>query len=128
MNKDDLLPMKMNALIFTYIASLPFVISQNFIEISLLQITGIGVLVVILENLWNISRGTPVMDERKQEILTNGMAWSYIAVTLSLVATVGTGIELDTAVIEGTIGFGIWTFILCLSLNLLYQQFGGGEK
>ena len=72
MNKDDLLPMKMNALIFTYIASLPFVISQNFIEISLLQITGIGVLVVILENLWNISRGTPVMDERKQEILTNG--------------------------------------------------------
>mgnify|MGYP006273723421 FL=1 len=128
MNKDDLLPMKMNALIFTYIASLPFVISQNFIEISLLQITGIGVLVVILENLWNISRGTPVMDERKQEILTNGMAWSYIAVTLSLVATVGTGIELDTAVIEGTIEFGIWIFIIYLSLNLLYQNFGGGEK
>jgi hypothetical protein len=68
------------------------------------------------------------MDERKQEILTNGMAWSYIAVTLSLVATVGTGIELDTAVIEGTIGLGIWTFILYLSLNLLYQQFGGGER
>jgi hypothetical protein len=124
MNKDDLLPMKMNALIFTYIAALPFVISQDFIEISLLQIIGIGVLVVVLENLWNISRGTPVMDERKQEILTNGMAWSYIAVTLSLIATVGTGIELDTAVIEGTIEFGIWIFIICLSLNLLYQNFG----
>ncbi len=128
MNREDFLPMQMNVLIFTYIAALPFVISQNFIEISLLQITGIGVLVVVLENLWNIRRGTPVMDERKQEILTNGMAWGYIAVTLSLITTLGTGIELDTAVIEGTIGLGIWTFILYLSLNLLYQQFGGGEK
>lgn len=128
MNREDLLPAKMNALIFTYIAAAPFVISQNFIDMSLLQIIGIGVLVVVLENLWNIRRGTPVMDERKQEILTNGMAWSYIAVTLSLVATVGTGIKLDTAVIEGTIGLGIWTFILYLSLNLFYQQFGGREK
>lgn len=128
MNKDDLLPVKMNALIFTYIAAAPFMISQSFMEINLLQSTGVGLVAVVLENLWNIRRGTPVMDERKQEILTNGMAWSYIAVTLSLIATLGTGIELDTAAIEGTIGFGIWTFILYLSLNLLYQQFEGGEN
>lgn len=128
MNKDDLLPIKMNALIFTYIAAAPFIISQGFMEINLLQATGVGVVAVVLENLWNIRRGTPVMDERKQEILTNGMAWGYIAVTLSLIATVGTGMELDSAVIEGTIGFGIWTFILYLSLNLLYQQFEGGER
>lgn len=128
MNRDDLLPMQMNALIFTYIAAAPFVISQNFIEISLLQIIGVGIVAVILENLWNIRRGTPVIDERKQEIITNGMAWSYIAVTLSLIATAGTGIEINNAVIEGTIGFGIWTFILYLSLNMLYQNFGGGER
>ena len=128
MKTENLLPIKMNALIFTYIAAASFVISQNFIEISLLQGTGIGVLAVVLENFWNIRRGTPVMGERKQEILTNGMAWSYIAVTLSLITTLGTGLELNTAIIEGTIQFGIWIFILYLSLNLLYQNFGGLNK
>ncbi len=128
MKTEELLPLRMNALIFTYIAAAPFVISQNFIEINLLQATGIGVLAVVLENVWNIRRGTAVMDERKQEILTHGMAWGYIGVTLSLVATLGTGIEINTSVIEGTLEFGIWIFIMYLSLNLLYQNYGEGGK
>jgi len=56
------------------------------------------------------------------------MSWSYIAVTLSLIATVGTEIQINTDVIKGTIEFGIWTFIMYLSLNILHQQFGGGER
>jgi len=118
----------MNALIFTYIAAAPFIISQDFLDLTLLQITGIAVPAVILENLWNLKRDKPVMDERKQEILTNGMSWGYIAITLSLITALGTGIQLNTALIRGTMEFGVWIFVLYLSLNLLYQNFGGDEK
>jgi len=128
MDSKNLLPLRMNALIFTYIAAAPFIISQDFLDLTLLQITGIAVPAVILENLWNLKRDKPVMDERKQEILTNGMSWGYIAITLSLITALGTGIQPNTALIRGTMEFGVWIFVLYLSLNLLYQNFGGDEK
>lgn len=117
----------MNALIFTYFSAVSFAI-DGFLGQNLLYISSLSALIVLGENMWSINRETPVMDERKEELLTKGMAWSYITATLVTVFMLGAGTAVNTEAVTGILEFGIWTFIMYISLNLLYQQFGGDEK
>ena len=119
----------MNALWFTYVAIFLFALMPNFdIYLELWQILGFSAAWMILVNLWNISSSKTVMDERKQQIATNGMAWAFVTTSLALVAAGTTNIETNLEFLRDVSEFGLWTFIMYLSLNILYQEFGGGEN
>ena len=129
MNNDNFLTPRMNALWFTYVAIFLFALMPNFgIYLELWQILGFSAAWMILVNLWNISSSKTVMDERKQQIATNGMAWAFVTTSLALVAAGTTNIETNLEFLRDVSEFGLWTFIMYLSLNILYQEFGGGEN
>ena len=126
MNRDNLLSMRMNALIFTYFSAVSFAI-DGFLGQNLLYIFSLSAVIVFAENIWSINRETPLIDERKEEILTGSMAWSYITTTLVALVMLGTGTAVNAEAVTGILEFGILTFILYLSLNLLYHHFEGGK-
>ncbi|QGA80592.1 hypothetical protein LC1Nh_0703 [Candidatus Nanohalobium constans] len=119
--------MRMNALIFVYFSAVSFAI-DGLLGQNLLYISSLSALIVLGENIWSINRETPVIDERKEELLTKGMAWSYITATLVTVFMLGTNAVVNAEAVTGVLEFGIWTFVMYISLNLLYQQFGGDGK
>jgi len=119
--------MRMNFLIFTYFSAVSFAV-DGFLGQNLLYIFSLSALIVLGENMWSINRETSVIDERKEELLTKGMAWSYITATMITIFMLGTDAVVNAEAVTGILEFGIWTFIMYISLNLLYQQFGGGQK
>jgi len=127
MKKENLLSMRMNALIFTYFSAVSFAV-DGFLGQNLLYIFSLSALIVLGENMWSINRETSVIDERKEELLTKSMAWSYITATMITLFMLGTDAVVNAEAVTGILEFGIWTFIMYISLNLLYQQFGGGQK
>ena len=127
MNRDNLLSMRMNALIFTYFSAVSFAI-DGFLGQNLLYISTLSALIVLGENMWSINRETPLIDERKEEILTGSMAWSYITTTLVALIMLGTDTAVNAEAVTGILEFGILTFILYLSLKLLYQYFKAGNN
>jgi len=127
MKQENLLSMRMNALIFTYFSAVSFAV-DGFLGQNLLYIFSLSALIVLGENMWSINRETSVIDERKEELLTKGMAWSYITATMITLFMLGTDAVVNAEAVTGILEFGIWTFIMYISLNLLYQQFGGGQK
>ena len=127
MNTENLLSMRMNALIFTYFSAVSFAV-DGFLGQNLLYIFSLSALIVLGENMWSINRETSVIDERKEELLTKGMAWSYIAATMITVFMLGTDAVVNAEAVTGILEFGIWTFIMYISLNLLYHQFGGDSN
>lgn len=124
MNKDNLLSVRMNALIFAYFSAVSFVI-DGLLGRNLLYIFSSSAVIVLAENMWSINRETPVIDERKEEMLTKGMAWSYITSTLIAVLMLGSGSSINAEAVTGVLEFGIWTFVMYISLNMLYHYFGG---
>lgn len=122
MNQENLLSMRMNALIFVYFSAVSFAI-DGFLGQNLLFIFSLSALIVLGENMWSINRETPVIDEKKELILTKGMAWSYITTTLLTVILLGTETSLTTDSVTGILEFGIWTFVMYISLKLLYQHY-----
>jgi len=127
MKKENLLSMRMNFLIFTYFSAVSFAV-DGFLGQNLLYIFSLSALIVLGENMWSINRETSVIDERKEELLTKSMAWSYITATMITLFMLGTDAVVNAEAVTGILEFGIWTFIMYISLNLLYQQFGGGQK
>jgi len=128
MDRDNLLPRRMNALFFTYTAIFLFAFAPNLgPELGLYQVFAGSTAFTILVNLWALYNEKPIMDERKQMIATNGMAWAFVTVSLALVLAGTTGIEINLGFIRNTSELGLWTFIMYLSLSILYQQFGGEE-
>lgn len=127
MKWDNLLSIRMNTLIFTYFSAVSFAI-DGFLGQNLLYIFSLSAVIVLAENLWSINRETPLIDERKEELLTKSMAWSYITTTLVALVMLGTGTAVNAEAVTGILDFGILTFVLYLSLNLLYQNVRGGER
>ena len=129
MDKDKLLQMRIDALFFTYTAIFLFAFLPNLgIELRFYQVFMGSAVFTVLVNLWALYNERPIIDERKQMIVTNGMAWAFVAVSLALVISGTIGIETDLELIRNISELGLWTFIMYLSLNVLYQQFGGGEQ
>jgi len=118
----------MNALFFTYTAVFLFAFLPNLgPELGLYQVFVSSVIFTVLVNLWAIYNEKPIMDERKQMIVTNGMAWAFVTVSLALVSAGTTGIEINLDLSRNVSELGLWTFIMYLSLSILYQQLGGED-
>jgi hypothetical protein len=126
MNKDNLLPARMNALFFTYVTIFLFAFVPTFgPELGFYQVFAGSAVFTVLVNLWALYNDKPIIDERKQILVTNGMAWAFVTVSLALVAAGTTGIEISLEFLRDVSELGLWTFITYLSLNMLYQGFGG---
>lgn len=116
----------MNALFFTYVAIFSFAFLPNLgLNLDFVQTTVASGIFVIIANLWNLYNDKPIIDERKQIIVTQSMAWAYVAVSLAVVTAGTTGIEINLDFLRDISSLGLWTFIMYLSVNMLYQQFGG---
>jgi len=55
------------------------------------------------------------------------MAWAFVTVSLALVSAGKTGIEINLDLSRNVSELGLWTFIMYLSLSILYQQLGGED-
>ena len=127
--QEKTLPTRMDALFFTYTAVFLFAFLPTFgVELGFSQVFAGSIVFTIVVNLWALFNERPIMDERKRRITTNGMAWAFVTVSLALVAAGTTGIEISLDFIRDVSELGLWTFIMYLSLSLLYQQFGGGKQ
>lgn len=125
-DKKKLLPLRMSAFWFTYIAIFLFALLPNYnIELGLVEIFGYSAIATVLVNGWNWYKDKPLMDKRKQELVTEAMAWGFIAVSLALIPAGTTGGELDTDLIRDTASFGLWVWLLVFFLNILYQRRSG---
>lgn len=129
MNTEKFLPPRMNALFFTYIALFSFALLPGFgPELSFLQIIGVSALGLLLVNFWALYKEKPIMDERKQVLVTEAMAWAFVVVSLLLIPAGTTGIELDADLIRGTAEMGLWTWLIVFSVKNLYQKYGLDNK
>jgi hypothetical protein len=123
--REKLLPPLMNALWFTYVALFLFTLLPNFgPELNLLQIAGVSLAWIAAVNLWAVYSQKPVMDERKQDLAAEAMAWSFVSVSILLVAAGTTGVEIDGGLIRSTAEMGLWTWLMVFSLKNLYQRYG----
>jgi hypothetical protein len=119
----------MNALWFTYVSIFLFALVPNFgPELELLQIFSVSAGLLVLVNLWSLYNETPIMDERKQNLATEAMAWGFVVVSLLLVPMATTGVEIDAELVRGTAEMGLWSFLIYFSLKSLWQKYGGGES
>lgn len=126
--REKMLPARMNALWFTYLAIFLFALLPQFgPELNILQIFSVSAGYVVLVNLWAMYNERPVMDERKQEVATEGMAWAFVAVSLLLIPMASTGVEIDAELVRDTAEMGLWTFLIYFSLKTLWQKYGGGS-
>lgn len=129
MNLEKLLPARMNALWFTYVAIFLFALLPNFgPELSLFQIFGVSAAWLVIVNLWSMYNRKPVMDERKQRVATEGMAWAFVAVSLLLVPMGTTGVEIDAELVRSNAEMGLWTFLVYFSLKGLWQKYGAANN
>ena len=123
------LPARMSALFFTYTAIFLFAFLPNLgPELGPYQIFAGSIGFTLLVNLWGLYNDKPIMDERKQILVTNGMAWAFVTTSLALVAAGTTDIEINLGFIRNVSELGLWTFIMYLSPNILHQQLGGGKQ
>lgn len=70
----EILPIQMNMMWYTITSAWLFIFGETFgINLDIYGITTISVIFVILVNLWNNYKRNPIMVERKQKLVTNGM-------------------------------------------------------
>ena len=125
MKSGKVLPLRMSMLWFTYVAIFLFALMPNFgVELSLVQIIAGSTVWTVLVNFWAFYKDKPVMDERKQELATEAMAWGFIVVSLLLIPAGTTGVELDAELIRNTAEMGLWTWLIVFSVKNLYQKYG----
>jgi uncharacterized membrane protein YhaH (DUF805 family) len=125
---EKMLPLRMNALWFTYIAVFSFALLPNFnIELNLLQITGASISGVFLVNLGAFYNEKPIMDERKQDLATEAMAWGFVTTSLILITSGLTDIQVTQHLMRDTAEMGLWTWLIAFSVKNLYQRYGDSE-
>ena len=129
MDKEKLLPARMNAFWFTYVAIFLFALMPNFgLNLGLLQILLVSGIWIVFVNTWALYNEKPIMDERKQNLVTEGMAWAFVVVSLLLIPMVTTGVEIDAGLVRDTASMGLWTFLIYFSVKSLWQKYGGGKR
>lgn len=129
MNREDLLPARMNAFWFTYVAIFLFALLPNFgVELGFFQIIAGSGIWLVLVNLWSIYNERPIMDERKQRLVTDGMAWAFVVVSLLLIPMGTTGVEIDADLVRNTASMGLWTWLIYFSVKNLMQKYGGRKR
>ncbi len=115
----------MNALWFTYIALFLFSLMPNWdVYLNLVEIIGLSAGFTALLNLWYIYLDTELFDERKKVVVTNGMAWAFVVVSIALIATVSVESDLTKEMIRETASLGLWTWLIYFSVSNFYEKYG----
>ena len=123
--KEKLVSARMNALWFTYIALFLFSLMPNWdVYLNFVQIIGISTGLTVLLNLLNVYRDNKLFDERKNDVITNGMAWAFVVLSVALIATVSTESDLTKEMIRETASIGLWTWLIYFSVSNLYHKYG----
>ena len=123
--KEKIVSARMNALWFTYIALFLFSVLPNWdVYLNLVEIIGISAGFTALLNLFYIYLDTELFDERKKEVVTNGMAWAFVVLSIALIATVSIESDLTKEMIRGTASLGLWTWLIYFSVSNLYHKYG----
>ena len=124
--KEKLVSARMNALWFTYIALFLFSLLPNRdVYLNLVAIIGISAGFTALLNIWYIYLDTEIFDERKKEVITKGMAWAFVVLSIALITTVSTESDLTKEMIRETASLGLWTWLIYFSVSNLYYKYGG---
>jgi hypothetical protein len=123
--RENFVSARMNALWFTYIALFLFSLLPNWdVYLGFLQIIGISTGLTVLLNFWNFYRDDNLFDERKKEVVTNGMAWAFVVVSLLMIPMGTTGVEVDADLVRDTAEMGLWTWLIYFSVSNLYHKYG----
>ena len=123
--KEKIVSARMNALWFTYTALLLFSLMPNWdVYLNLVEIIGISAGFTALLNLWYIYLDTELFDERKKEVVTNGMAWAFVVLSIALITTVSIESDLTKEMIRETASLGLWTWLIYFSVSNLYHKYG----
>jgi DMSO/TMAO reductase YedYZ heme-binding membrane subunit len=123
--KEKLVSARMNALWFTYIALFLFSLMPNWdVYLNLVEIIGISAGFTALLNLWYMYLDTELFDERKKEVVTNGMAWAFVVLSIALITTVSVESDLTKEMIRETASLGLWTWLTYFSVSNLYHKYG----
>jgi len=123
--KEKIVSARMNALWFTYIALFLFSLLPNWdVYLNLVEIIGLSAGFTALLNIWYIYLDTELFDERKREVVTKGMAWAFVVLSIALITTVSTESDLTKEMIRETASLGLWTWIIYFSVSNLYHKYG----
>ena len=123
--KEKLVSARMNALWFTYIALFLFSLMPNWdVYLNFVQMIGVSTGLTVLLNLLNVYRDNKLFDERKNDVVTNGMAWAFVVLSVALIATVSTESDLTKEMIRETASLGLWTWLTYFSVSNLYHKYG----
>ena len=123
--KEKLVSSRMNALWFTYIALFLFSLMPNWdVYLNLVDIIGISAGFTELLNLFYIYLDTELFDERKKKVVTNGMAWAFVVLSIALITTVSVESDLTKEMIRETASLGLWTWLIYFSVSNLYHKYG----
>ncbi|MFB6158965.1 MAG: hypothetical protein ABEJ72_03600 [Candidatus Aenigmatarchaeota archaeon] len=123
--REKLVSARMNALWFTYIALFLFSLMPNWeIYLNFVEIIGISTGLTVLLNLWSFYRDENLFDERKKKVVTNGMAWAFVVVSLLMIPMGTTGVEIDANLVRETAIMGLWTWLIYFSVSNLYHKYG----
>ena len=123
--KEKLVSARINALWFTYIALFLFSLMPNWdVYLNLVEIIGISAGFTALLNLWYMYLDTELFDERKKEVVTNGMAWAFVVLSIALITTVSIESDLTKEMIRETASLGLWTWLTYFSVSNLYHKYG----
>ena len=124
--KEKIVSARMNALWFTYIALFLFSLLPNWdVYLNLVEIIGLSAVFTALLNIWYIYLDTELFDERKKEVVTNGMAWAFVVLSIALITTVSIESDLTKEMIRETASLGLWTWLIYFSVSNLYYKYGG---
>ncbi|MFB6245708.1 MAG: hypothetical protein ABEJ03_05180 [Candidatus Nanohaloarchaea archaeon] len=123
--RENLVSARMNALWFTYIALFMFSLLPNWeIYLNFPQIVGISAGLTVLLNVWNLARDESLFDERKKKVVTNGMAWAFVVVSILMIPMGATGVEVDANLVRETAAMGLWTWLTYFSVSNVYHKYG----
>ena len=85
-------------------------------------------MLTILLNFWSLYRDDKLFDERKKKVVTNGMAWAFVVLSVALIHAGTTETELTKEMIRDTASLGLWTWLIYFSVSNLYHKYGDDLK
>lgn len=115
MNREDLLSAHITGLWFVMAALLIALLFGDYgTELNILYITVGGVFVAVIANLWNIYtvKNGKMMDERKQKLVTEAMAWGFITTVTAVILAAKTLENPTPKIFQDIVLIGVCTWLI----------------
>lgn len=123
--RSSLVSARMNALWFTYVSLFLFSLMPNWgFYLGFFEIIGISTSLTVLLNIWSLYREEAIFDERKKKVVTSGMAWAFVVLSIALIPAGTTETQLTAEMIRETASLGLWTWLIYFSVSNLYHKYG----